>query len=176
MYNDIEKTQSIITAIQKDNARKMCFLSYQIEEAIWAEDENGKKGTEVKALISAYDQLAKSSDFTPKNAKNVGDFDSVGELCAFLEKRGFKNKFYDWVPRDEIDKVMENLQKYTKRIVMGETNIAEELGEKLSQIQALNDLDNTSINDDDERYEKVDFTEDLADEANEDFEIGEDDL
>lgn len=173
MYKDIEKTQSITTAIQKDNAKKMCMLSYKIEEAIWAEDEDGKSkgnGTEVKSLIGAYDQLAKAADFTPKAAKNVGDFESVGELCAFLEKRGFKNEFYDWKPRDEIDKVMANLQKYTKRVILGETNIADELNTKLDQIQAMNDMENSDAQED-ERYHKVPIEEELADEYNEEIDI-----
>lgn len=171
MYKDIEKTQSITTAIQKDNARKMCMLSYQIEQAIWKEDEGGgKTGTEVKALVSSYDQLAKNADFTPKTAKNVGDFESIGELCAFLEKRGFKNKFYDWTPRDEVDKVMANLQNYTKRIVVGETNIAEELNNKLDQIEQMNRLENDdNYNEDD--YNKVTVDDSLSDEYNEDFEV-----
>ena len=169
LYEDIDKTQSITTAIQRDNARKMCMLSYQIEQAIW---DGNQKGSDVKSLISAYDQLAKSSDFTPKSAKNAGDFDSVGELCAFLEKRGFKNKFYDWVPRDEVDKVMLNLQKYIKRIVVGETNIAEELNEKLDAIQNLNRLESYDDDDnDDDMYNKVMIDDTLADEFNEEFEV-----
>ena len=167
LYNDIDKTQSITTAIQRDNARKMCMLSYQIEKAIWDGDQ---KGSDVKSLISAYDQLAKSSDFTPKSAKNAGDFDSVGELCAFLEKRGFKNQFYDWVPRDEVDKVMMNLQKYTKRIVVGETNIAEELNEKLDAIQNMNRIENDYGEEDDE-FNKITIDDTLADEFNEEFEV-----
>lgn len=171
MYNEIDKTQSITTAIQKDNARKMCMLSYQIEKAIWKEEEGyGKGGTEVKALIGSYDQLAKAADFTPKTAKNVGDFESIGELCAFLEKRGYKNKFYDWVPHDEVDKVMQNLQKYTKRIVIGETNIAEELNNKLDQIEQMNRIEEDD-NFEDEKYSNVAIDDNLADEYNEDFEV-----
>lgn len=173
MYNEIDKTQSITTAIQKDNARKMCMLSYQIEKAIWKEEDGyGKGGTEVKALIGSYDQLAKAADFTPKTAKNVGDFESIGELCAFLEKRGYKNKFYDWVPRDEVDKVMQNLQKYTKRIVIGETNIAEELNSKLDQIEQMNKIEEDD-NFEDEKYSNVTIDDSLADEFNEDFEVDE---
>lgn len=167
LYDDIDKTQSITTAIQRDNARKMCMLSYQIEKAIWDGDQ---KGSDVKSLISAYDQLAKSADFTPKSAKNVGDFDSIGELCAFLEKRGFKNQFYDWTPRDEVDKVMMNLQKYTRRIVVGETNIAEELNEKLDAIQNMNNLEN-DYGQEEEEYNRITVEDDLADEFNEEFEV-----
>ena len=167
LYEDIDKTQSITTAIQRDNARKMCMLSYQIEKAIWDGDQ---KGSDVKSLISAYDQLAKSADFTPKSAKNAGDFDSVGELCAFLEKRGFKNQFYDWVPRDEVDKVMMNLQKYTRRIIVGETNIAEELNEKLDAIQNMNNLEN-DYGQEEEEYNRIVVDDELADEFNEEFEV-----
>lgn len=171
MYEDIEKTQSITTAIQRDNAKKMCMLSYKIEEAIWNEDENGKgNGSEVKSLISAYDQLAKAADFTPKAAKNVGDFESVGELCAFLEKRGYKNEFYDWKPKDEVDKVMENLQKYTKRVILGETNIADELNSKLDQIQAMNAIENGEV-EEEENFHKVPIEDELADEYNEEMDI-----
>ena len=35
----------------------------------------------------------KDSEFTPKNVKNASDFESMGELCRWLEKRGFKNPF-----------------------------------------------------------------------------------
>lgn len=166
LYDDIEKTQSITTAIQRDNARKMCMLSYQVEKAIWNEE---LKGSDIKALVSSYNDLAKASDFSPKTARNAGDFESIGELCAFLEKRGYMNKFYDWKPKDEIDQVMKNLQSYTKRIVVGETNIAEELNTKLDQIQQMNRMEDYS--DEDEEYSRIVVDDNLADEFNEAFEV-----
>jgi len=42
-------------------------------------------------LLGSYDKLVKIAEFTPKNAKNANDFDSVGELFRWLEKRGWKN-------------------------------------------------------------------------------------
>ena len=166
LYDDIEKTQSVTTAIQRDNAKKMAMLSYQIEKAIWDEEA---KGSDVKALISSYNDLAKAADFSSKTARNAGDFESVGELCAYLEKKGFMNEFYNWREKDQIDLVMKNLQNYTKRIVVGETNIAEELNEKLNQIQTMNKLE--EFNEDDERYERIVVDDELADEFNEEFEV-----
>lgn len=168
LYEDIEKTQSITTAIQRDNARKMCMLSYQVEKAIWNEDS---KGTDIKALVSSYNDLAKASDFSPKTARNAGDFESIGELCAYMEKKGFMNEFYNWVPKDSVDAVMKNLQNYTKRIVIGETNIAEELNEKLDQVQQMNKLEDYS--EDEEKYNKIVIDDSLADEYNEEFEVDE---
>ena len=166
LYNDIDKTQSIVTAIQKDNARKMCMLSYKIEEALWSDDQ---KGSDVKSLIASYNDLAKAADFTPKTAKNIGDFESIGELCAFLEKKGNQFEFYDWVPKDDIDKVMQDLQNYTKRVVIGETNIAEELNEKLEMIQQMNRIENEGYEEEDFSYVSID--DELADEYNEEFEV-----
>jgi len=166
LYEDIEKTQSITTAIQKDNARKMCMLSYQVEKAIW---DGESKGSDVKALVSSYNDLAKAADFSPKTARNAGDFESIGELCAYLEKKGFLNHFYDWKPKDQVDLVMKNLQNYTRRIVVGETNIAEELNEKLDQIQHMNRLED--YQEEDDRYEKIVVDDTLADEFNEEFEV-----
>lgn len=166
LYEDIEKTQSITTAIQRDNARKMCMLSYQVEKSIWDE---AAKGTDIRALVSSYNDLAKAADFSPKTARNAGDFESIGELCAYLEKKGYKNEFYNWQPKDEVDLVMKNLQNYTRRIVVGETNIAEELNEKLDQIQQMNKLE--EYNEDEERYNRIVIDDSLADEFNEDFEV-----
>ena len=83
-----------------------------------------------------------------------------------------KKRFYDWVPHDDVDKVMLNLQKYIKRIVVGETNIAEELNEKLDAIQNLNRLESNYDEDaSDEDYNKVMIEDSLADEYNENFEV-----
>lgn len=168
LYDDIEKTQSITTGIQRDNAKKMCLLSYQAEKSIMNEEA---KGTDTRALISSYTDLAKAADFTPKTARNAGDFESIGELCAYMEKKGFKNSFYDWKPKDEIDLVMKNLQNYTRRIVVGETNIAEELNEKLDQIQQMNKMEDYS--EDEERYNNIVVDDSLAEEFNEEFEVDE---
>ena len=67
---------------------------------------------------------------------------------------------------------MLNLQKYIKRIVVGETNIAEELNEKLDAIQNLNRLESNYDEDaSDEDYNKVMIEDSLADEYNENFEV-----
>jgi hypothetical protein len=60
-------------------------------------------------MLSSYDKLVKTAEFTPKNVKNATDFDSVGELFRWLEKRGWRNKFYDDVTRDIVDETMKNI-------------------------------------------------------------------
>ena len=67
---------------------------------------------------------------------------------------------------------MMNLQKYVRRIVVGETNIAEELNEKLDAIQNMNRLEN-DYSDEEEEYNRITIEDDLADEFNEEFEVDE---
>jgi len=78
------------------------MISLELESRIRA-------GVDFDKLLSSYDKLVKVAEFTPKNVKNANDFDSVGELIKWLEKRGWKNKFYDGVTRDVIDETIKNI-------------------------------------------------------------------
>ncbi|MBR5939479.1 hypothetical protein IKZ77_02935 [Candidatus Saccharibacteria bacterium] len=78
------------------------MISLELESRIRA-------GVDFDKLLSSYDKLVKVAEFTPKNVKNANDFDSVGELIKWLEKRGWVNKFYDGVTRDVIDETIKNI-------------------------------------------------------------------
>jgi len=80
----------------------LCMISYELEQRI-------RNGEEFDKLLASYDKLVKVAEFTPKNAKNASDFDSTGELWRWLEKRGWKNKFYDNVTRDIVDETIKNI-------------------------------------------------------------------
>jgi len=81
------------------------MISLELESRIRA-------GADFDKLLTSYDKLVKVAEFTPKNAKNASDFDSVGELFRWLEKRGWKNKFFDGVTRDIVDETIKNIQSY----------------------------------------------------------------
>ena len=40
--------------------------------------------------------------------KNINDFDTFGEAAKWMEKNGWKNRFYDNVSRDIVDETMKN--------------------------------------------------------------------
>jgi len=120
LHNDIKRTQNVVSGSQEDAAKKMCKLSLLA-------DRDLKSGLSGEKFLKAYNDLAKASDFTPKNAKNVGDFDSCGELFKWLEKRGWDREFYDFNNRDDVDLTMSNVQEYLRRLVMGEPGLAEEV-------------------------------------------------
>ena len=64
--------------------------------------------------------------------------------------------------------ILPDLANYTKRIIIGETNIAEELNDKLEQIKNLNAIDSSGTMSD-ENILNVHYEDDLADELMEEW-------
>ena len=85
--------------------------------------------------------MVKVADFTPKNVKNANDFNSVGEVFAFLEKRGWINKFYDGADKDIIDNTMKNIQLYVRNLYVNETGISEEIERRIEGLKIAQELE-----------------------------------
>ena len=51
------------------------------------------------------------------------EINSIGELVSICEKQGFIPKYYTDGPQDKVDRVVEDLRKYTKDLVSNETNL-----------------------------------------------------
>lgn len=78
-------------------------------------------------MSKVYDSLMKSGRFTAaQNKAENGEFvDSVGELIALCEKDGYIEKFYVDGPQDKVDVTIQDMQRYTRRLVEEETNLNE---------------------------------------------------
>lgn len=130
LYNGLLATQNVNGALQTDQALKICKISYELDNRI-------RGGTDFDKILSAYDKLVKTAEFTPKNAKNINDFDSIGEIMKWLEKRGWKNPYYTNVPKDIVDETIQNIQSFNQRLYTNESGIGEEITRRL---QALKDV------------------------------------
>ena len=128
LYNGLMTTQNVNGALQVDQALKICKMSYEIDCRI-------REGADFDKLLSSYDKLVKAAEFTPKNVKNINDFDSVGELIKWLEKRGWHNTFYDDVSRDIVDETMQNFQAFNQRLYTNESGIGEQITERLNNLK-----------------------------------------
>lgn len=135
LYNGLLMTQNISGALNGDQALKICKISYEIDLRI-------QNGEDFDKLLASYDKLIKAADFTPKNTKNAGDFDSVGELFHWLEKRGFKNQFYDGVTRDVVDETIKNIQSWNQRLYTNESGIGEEITKRIESLRSAKELEN----------------------------------
>jgi hypothetical protein len=100
-----------------------------------------REGTDFDKLLASYDKLVKAADFTPKNVKNINDFDTCGELVKWMEKNGWVNKYYDNVPRDVVDETIANIQAFNQRLYTNETGIGDEITRRLEALKQAEKLE-----------------------------------
>lgn len=135
LYNGLLTTQNVNGSLQVDQAEKLCKISHELNMRI----QSG--ATDIDKLIGSYEKLVKIADFTPKNVKNASDFDSIGELIKWCEKKGFVNTYYDNVTRDIVDETMKNIQAYNRRLYTNESGVAEQIQERIKSLEAAEKLD-----------------------------------
>ena len=177
LYNGMMNTQNVNGALQVDQAVKICKMSYEIDCRI-------REGSDFDKLLASYDKLVKAAEFTPKNVKNINDFDSVGELIKWLEKKGWRNKFYDNVTRDIVDETIKNMQNFNQRLYTNETGIGEEISRRIEALKSASQLERdndnyyeTNIVYDSDKYEDDGYANLFKNEPEEfSLEIGEDEL
>lgn len=128
LYNGILTSQQVNGALQGDQAIKLCKISYEIDSRL-------REGSDIDKLLTSYDKLVKSANFTPQNAKNINDFDSVGELIRWLEKRGWVNPYYDGVTRDVVDETMKNIEAFNRRLYTNESGIGDEITQRIQLLR-----------------------------------------
>lgn len=134
LYEGIRRTQNLSGALQVDQAIKICKISEIIDSRIRA-------GEDFDKLQRTYESLLKSADFTPKNVRDAGDFESVGELIHWLEKRGFVNPVYDGVTRDIVDETIKNIQSWNRRLYTNESGIGDQIEARLAQLKVADSID-----------------------------------
>ena len=134
LYDGLLLTQNINGALQGDQALKICKISYEIDCRIRA-------GQDFDKLLASYDKLVKTGEFTPKNVKNASDFESMGELCRWLEKRGFVNRFYDGETRDVVDETIKNIQNWNQKLYINESGIGDEINQRIQALKTAAELE-----------------------------------
>lgn len=137
LYSGLMLTQNVNGKLSDDQAKKICKISYEIDCRI-------REGADFDKLLASYDKLIKAADFTPRNVKNINDFDSVGEVVKWLEKKGWRNKFYDNVTRDIVDETIKNIQNFNQRLYTNESGIGEQITERLNNLKIAKQIESES--------------------------------
>lgn len=136
LFQGILQTQNVNGKLQTDDAVKLCKISLLLNQKI-------RDGEDFDKVLKSYDTLRKSADFTPKNIKNACDFDSVGELFMYCEKKGWENAFYDNTPRDTVDLVMKDVQSWLRNLYKNETGIAEDVERRIQALKTADEMEST---------------------------------
>jgi len=156
LFKGLLATQNVNGALQIDQALKICKMSFEIDNRI-------REGSDFDKILGAYDKLVKSAEFTPKNVKNINDFDTCGELVKWLEKKGWKNRFYDNVTRDIVDESIKNFQNFNQRLYTNESGIDDEITRRIEALRSTKEMENyysdNKTYDDLEDYDNEGYTE-----------------
>ena len=167
LYSGLMTTQNVNGALQVDQAIKICKMSYEIDNRI-------REGADFDKLLASYDKLVKAAEFTPKNVKNINDFDSVGELIKWLEKRGWRNTFYDGVTRDIVDETIKNFQNFNQRLYTNESGIGEQITERINALKSAKAIEEESYYGTNRSYDLDEFDDEGYSQLvnDEEFDVG----
>ena len=135
LLSGMKLTQNINSKLQQDQALKLCRISWEI-------DQRTRTGMDFDKLLSSYEKLVKVADFTPKNIKNANNFETIGELIKWLEKGGWRNKFYDGVTRDVVDETLKNIQNWNRNLYINESGIGDEITKRIEALQTAQKVEN----------------------------------
>ncbi len=127
-------SQNVVGALNEDQSIKLCKISLIIEDKI-------REGTDFSKDLKAYDELAKLANLTPKNVKEANEFDSMGEVFAYMEQTGTVLPYYDNVVRDEVDFSMKNMMNYLRYLYTNETGVAEEIEHRIENLKIAAELE-----------------------------------
>lgn len=133
-YNQIVATQNVSTPILQHYARDLCEIELRIKKGL-------REGIDIKKDMDARDNIIKIAKFEASNAKNVADFDSVGELMVYYGKKGWHPKWHT-EPKDDVDFCMQNIQNYLKRLVINEGNFTEQVEDRRERYNLTERLEN----------------------------------
>lgn len=131
-YNDFMESYDIQTAGHKDTLKKLAKTSLKLDQLIDLGDVDG-----AQKMQKMYDSLMKSGKFTAaqNKAENGEIVDSISELVMMCEKDGFIPRYYIDTPKDKVDRVLQDLQGYTKSLITEETNIGNLIENAVKQIE-----------------------------------------
>ena len=174
LYQGLLSTQNINGKLQMDQAQKICKMSLEIDRRI-------EEGADFDKLLASYDKLVKAAEFTPKNVKNINDFDTFGEAAKWMEKNGWRNRFYDNVTRDIVDETIKNFQSFVQRLYVNESNIGDEVTRRMEALKRTSELENadnyygTGDSHDLDEFEREGYEVTFEDEGD-DFEVDLEDI
>ena len=146
LYNEMMESYDIQTAGHKDTLKLICKTSLKANQLIDMGDIEG-----YQKMSKVYDQLMKSGKFTAaQNKAENGEYvDSVSELVALCERDAFIPRYYTDGPQDKVDRVIQDLQDYTRNLVLEELHLG-----PLIEKAIRNNMADAEKDDDDEDYDE----------------------
>lgn len=182
MYNDFQNSFDIQDAATDKTLMFICKTSLKMDQAL----DIGDFDTYQK-LSKVYDAQMKSSKFTAAQNKDekTKQFDAIGELVAYCEKtKGAIPEYVIDTPLDIVDKVIDDLQAYTRNLITSDSGLAQQIEEYIKKRERADEqraakeaakakgLDHIELDDD----ATVEYKESIAQQIEEDRNLLDSDL
>jgi hypothetical protein len=147
LYQEMMESYDIQTAGHKDTLKLICKTSLKANQLIDMGDIEG-----YQKMSKVYDSLMKAGKFTAaQNKAENGEYvDSVSELVALCERDAFIPRYYTDGPQDKVDRVIQDLQDYTRNLVLEELH----LGPLIEKAIRNNMADSEKDDDDEDDYDE----------------------
>lgn len=132
LYEEMMGSYDIQTAGHIDTLKLMCKTSLKANQLLDIGDVDG-----AQKMLKMYDGLMKSGKFTAaQNKEEHGEYvDSISELVAICETDGFIPRYYTDGPQDKVDRVLQDMQGYTRTLVTEEMNLGSLIERAVKQIE-----------------------------------------
>lgn len=115
-YKEMHEAYSVSQGIQEDNVIRMCKISLHTDRLI-------NSGEKFDHMLKGYETCMNIAQLSPTRVSSGEDFESVGEVFAYLEKTGWMASFTVDEPQDVVDETMMNIETNLQHTVLGEPNI-----------------------------------------------------
>lgn len=152
LYHDMCSSYEITTASHFDYLQKICKVSLKCEAAL---DVNDFEAYNKVARI--YDMLMKSAKFTAAQNKSESSLqeESLARAILLMEEHGSIPLPDLDVARDEIDFVMKDMMRYTKRLIMEEAGLGNSIESAILSMQRIEAETDEEILEELPTYEEV---------------------
>lgn len=121
-------------------------------------------------MSKVYNDMMRSGKWTAAQNKTEGSeaVDSIGELVAMCEKDGFIPRFYVDSPQDKVDRVIQDMQIFTRQLVTDELglgnlieNSIKNLEKEKESIEAAANAEESDANSEEDKLFDYDHTNEL---------------
>ena len=166
LYQEMMESYDIQTAGHKDTLKLICKTSLKANQLIDMGDIEG-----YQKMSKVYDSLMKSGKFTAQQnkAENGEYVDSVSELIALCERDGFIPRYYVDGPQDKVDRVIQDLEDYTRNLVLEELHLGPLIEKAIRNNMADSDNDDDEEEDEDTELERSLYEEDDVENEDDDY-------
>ena len=130
LYIQMTNSYDIQAAGDINTLKLACKTSLKANQLLDLGDIDGaQKATKM------YESMMKAGKWTAQERDSDSDaIDSIGELVAICEREGFIPKFFTEGPKDKADRVLQDMQKYTRDLIENESGLSIMMERALKQI------------------------------------------